>query len=335
MCTLLIIGLLQGLGIDPKNHGPLGFQNENEEDEEEPILHLVLNDEVVELDDLPVVVDDETEFQNEAVAPNTPAVPLHTQPLNFMEDGVSEEEDDPNNSSIHSDSHKRKRKSKDIFEDIILPCSKKGNTNERSSPSHRSCSPTSSALQSPPPVPVPKSPSQPPFLKSRSPSHPGQSMTSPNSPRSPSPHHSLNSPSPPSVRAGGGDEQEGSEEQGSPSSTGSSAQLMRRLAKLRSLSPTLEGEPLQRGEELNRISRTAPQTPLRTEIPPDCPTSPSHPAGGSQAPALSSRPARPKGYPCRGCGKSFTSKIKRTYHYEDNRYTCGETIKTDKIFKQF
>ena len=70
MCTLLIIGLLQGLGIDPKNHGPLGFQNENEEDEEEPILHLVLDNEVVELDDLPVVVDDETEiiYQKEAVA---------------------------------------------------------------------------------------------------------------------------------------------------------------------------------------------------------------------------------------------------------------------------
>ena len=25
LCTLLIIGILQGLGIDPKNHGPLGY----------------------------------------------------------------------------------------------------------------------------------------------------------------------------------------------------------------------------------------------------------------------------------------------------------------------
>ena len=152
LCTLLIIGILQGLGIDPKNHGPLGYQRENEEEEEEPVLHLVLDNDIVELDNLPVVIDNETEIQNqnEAVVPNTPAVPVHKAPANFMDDGLSEEEDDPNNSSIHSHSPKRKRKSTeedlDLFDDIILPHSKRGRKNKGSSLSPQSRSPTPPAL---------------------------------------------------------------------------------------------------------------------------------------------------------------------------------------------
>ena len=65
LCTLLIIGILQGLGIDRKNHGPSGYQRENEEEEEEPVLHLVLDNDIVELDNLPVVIDNETEIQNQ------------------------------------------------------------------------------------------------------------------------------------------------------------------------------------------------------------------------------------------------------------------------------
>ena len=335
MCTLLIIGILQGLGIDPKNHGPLGYQRENEEEEEEPVLHLVLEDEIVDLDNLPIIVNNETEiqYQNEVIAPNTPAVPVQKAPVNFMDDGLSEEEDDPNNSSIHSDSHKRKitEEDLDLFSNISLPHSKKGRNNKGSSPRPQSRSPTPPTVKSPSPVPVPKSPSPAPSQKSQFPTHSRNSLSSPPSPKSPSPPycpkspsspHRPKSPSPASGRAGGGDQQ-GSEEQGSPSSTGSS-DLRARLARLRSLSPTKEGEPLQ----LNKRRVMAPHTDLRTDIPPK---SPSPPPGPSHA----SRPARPKGYPCRGCGKSFTSKVKRTYHYEDNRQTCGETIKTDKIFSQF
>ena len=152
MCTLLIIGILQGLGIDRKNHGPSGYQRENEEEEEEPVLHLVLDNDIVELDNLPVVIDNETEIQNqnEAVVPNTPAVPVHKAPANFMDDGLSEEEDNPNNSSIHSHSPKRKRKSTeedlDLFDDIILPHSKRGRKNKGSSLSPQSRSPTPPAL---------------------------------------------------------------------------------------------------------------------------------------------------------------------------------------------
>ena len=284
---------------------------------------------------MPIIVNNETEiqYQNEVIALNTPAVPVQKAPVNFMDDGLSEEEDDPNNSSIHSESHKRKipEEDLDLFDNIILPHSKKGRNTKGSSPKPQSRSSTPPTVKSPSPVPVPKSPSPAPSQKSQFPTHSRNSLSSPPSPKSPSPPHCPKSPSSPhrpkspssaSGRAGGGDQQ-GSEEQGSPSSTGSS-DLRARLARLRSLSPTKEGEPLQ----LNKRRVMAPHTDLRTDIPPK---SPSPPPGPSRA----SRPARPKGYPCRGCGKSFTSKVKRTYHYEDNRQTCGETIKTDKIFSQF
>ena len=49
----------------------------------------------------------------------------------------------------------------------------------------------------------------------------------------------------------------------------------------------------------------------------------------------SSRPKRPTGYPCRGCPRRFSSKVLRTIHYEEERYTCGETINSNTINKQF